>query len=229
MEEKLAVSYCRVSTKKQSKSGKDFGQGLGLTDQNQRNDFYMKNNNYSCLAKFTEVESGKNPDRPEIAKAIKLCKEMDAILIVATLDRLARDLPFILRLRDTKVKFVIVDMPDANELTIIFLAAIAEYELKKIRERTTRGIRQSPIFKEGKWGNPKNFNNEGRQSGADKNKKDANEFWNTRKNYLQTLRKQRKTYAEIAAILNNDGYISRNGKKLHAMTVKRQFNRMGID
>ena len=175
------------------------------------------------------MESGRNPERPEINKAIKLCKEENATLIVATISRLAREQSLIFKLRDNKIKFIIASMPEANDLTIDILMVIAANEVRNIRENTKNGIRQSPIYKAGEWGNSQNFNNDGRQKGANKNNKNADDFWNTRKNYLKTLRNQRKTYKEIADILNSDGYISRTGKKIYPVTVQRQFKRMDID
>lgn len=228
MEEKYAVSYCRVSTKKQGTSGKGFGQGLSISAQKERNDKFIERNGYKKIAEFVEMESGRNPERPEINKAIKLCKDKDGTLIVATISRLAREQSLIFKLRDNKIKFIIASMPEANELTIDILMVIAANEVRNIRENTKNGIRQSPIYKAGNWGNSQNFNDDGRQKGANKNNKKADDFWDTRKNYLRTLRKQRKTYKEIAEILNNDGYTSRTGKKLHGMTVKRQFDRMGL-
>ena len=81
-------------------------------------------------AEFTEIESGRKKDRPELNKALELCKEHDATLLIAKLDRLARNVHFISALRDAKVKFVAVDMPEANDTIITILSAFAEAEAK---------------------------------------------------------------------------------------------------
>ena len=229
MEEKFAVSYCRVSTVKQGKSGKGFGQGLSLTAQKERNKLFIEQSNYTCLAEFVETESGRNPNRPKITEAIEICKQKNATLIVATISRLAREQSLIVKLRDNNVRFIIATMPEANELTVDILMAMASNEVRNIRANTKIGIGQSPIYKDGKWGNPQNFTSEGRREGAKTNKNKALAFWAQKKNYLMTLRNQRKTYAEIAAILNDDGYFSRAGKKIYAITVQRQCKRMNID
>ena len=72
----------------------------------------------SLIARFTEVESGRNPDRPELKKALHLAKVTGATLVIAKLDRLSRNAAFLLTLRDSGVKFAAVDLPEANDLTV---------------------------------------------------------------------------------------------------------------
>ena len=92
------------------------------------------------VQEVVEVESGKNSDRPELAKALSLCRIHRATLLVAKLDRLARNVAFISALMEAGVKFVAVDLPQANELTVHIMAAMAEYEAKAISSRTKAAL-----------------------------------------------------------------------------------------
>ena len=88
------------------------------------------------LARFTEVESGRKADRPELAKALHHAKVTGAVLVIAKLDRLSRNAAFLLALRDSSVRFVAVDMPEANDLTVGIMALVAEAEREAISRRT---------------------------------------------------------------------------------------------
>ena len=129
MSKKKFVAYYRVSTDKQGKSG------LGLEAQEKAVKKYLKTY-WPPHESFTEVESGKNNKRPELHKALKLCKKLKATLIVAKLDRLSRDLHFITSLDKAKIKFVCCDMPEANNLTINLMGVLAQWEREQISKRT---------------------------------------------------------------------------------------------
>ena len=92
------------------------------------------------VAKFTETESGKRNDRPQLAEALAVCKKQKAKLVIAKLDRLARNVAFISNLMESGVDFVAVDMPDANRLTVHILAAVAEHEREMISQRTKAAL-----------------------------------------------------------------------------------------
>jgi len=92
------------------------------------------------LHTFTEVESGKRNDRPELVKALAACKRQKAKLVIAKLDRLGRNLAFIATLMESGVEFVAVDNPHVNELTVHFLAAIAQHEREMISERSKAAL-----------------------------------------------------------------------------------------
>src|SRR5262245_42664025 len=124
------ISYLRVSTDKQGKSG------LGLEAQREAVDRYLNGGRWELVKEYVEVESGKNDDRPKLAAALAHAKALKARLIVAKLDRLSRDVAFIATLQKSEVKFVAADNPEANELTIHILAAVAQHERTMIRERT---------------------------------------------------------------------------------------------
>jgi len=92
------------------------------------------------VAEFTETESGKRNDRPQLAEALAVCKKQKAKLVIAKLDRLARNVAFISNLMESGVDFVAVDMPDANRLTVHILAAVAEHEREMISQRTKAAL-----------------------------------------------------------------------------------------
>ena len=125
------VAYYRVSTGRQGKSG------LGLDAQRERVLSYLNGGNWSLVGEFTEVESGRMNDRPALESAIKLCKKEKATLVVATLDRLTRDLAFgAMLLNDRQVKFVCADFPEASREMLQMRMVFAEWEARKIGERT---------------------------------------------------------------------------------------------
>ena len=128
------VTYYRVSTQKQGISG------LGLDAQRQTVLQYLAGSARTVLAEFVEVETGKGADalakRPELRRALELCKKSGATLLLAKLDRLSRSVNFVSGLMESKVKFVACDLPEANQLTIHIMAAFAEHEARRISERT---------------------------------------------------------------------------------------------
>ncbi len=133
MEPKL-VAYYRVSTKQQGQSG------LGLEAQEIAVRDYAKGTGAAILAKYTEIESGKLADRPQLAKAVAHARRAKAKLVIAKLDRLARNVAFLSALMDSGVEFVACDNPHANRLTIHILAAVAEDEARRISERTKAAL-----------------------------------------------------------------------------------------
>lgn len=128
------VSYLRVSTQKQGRSG------LGLDAQRESVAGYLNGGRHTLVSELVEVESGKRSDRPKLREALSLCRLHRATLLVAKLDRLARNVAFISALMESGVKFVAVDLPQANELTVHIMAAMAEYEAKAISARTRAAL-----------------------------------------------------------------------------------------
>jgi DNA invertase Pin-like site-specific DNA recombinase len=96
--------------------------------------------NWKLVGEYTELESGKRSDRPRLAEALKACRLQGAKLIIAKLDRLARNVAFISNLMESKVEFEAVDFPQASRLTIHIMAAIAEHEAKMISDRTRAAL-----------------------------------------------------------------------------------------
>ena len=128
------VGYFRVSTSRQGESG------LGLEAQRQAVSDYLAGGRRELVGEHTEIESGKRNDRPELLKALDACRKQKAKLIIAKLDRLARNVAFIANLMESGVDFVAVDFPQANRLTIHILAAVAEHEREMISERTKAAL-----------------------------------------------------------------------------------------
>jgi DNA invertase Pin-like site-specific DNA recombinase len=129
------VAYYRVSTQKQGESG------LGLEAQQKAVRDYLDGGRWSIVAEFTEVESGKSDtNRPELQKAFRACRARRATLIISRIDRLSRDACFLLGLQKAGVKFVAVDMPEANEMVVGIMAVIAEGERKMISARTKAAL-----------------------------------------------------------------------------------------
>jgi DNA invertase Pin-like site-specific DNA recombinase len=128
------VAYERVSTARQGASG------LGLEAQRKVIEDFAASRGAEVLARFTEVESGRKADRPELAKALHLAKVTGATLVIAKLDRLSRNAAFLLALRDSGVRFVAVDMPEANDLTVGIMALVAQAEREAISRRTKEAL-----------------------------------------------------------------------------------------
>lgn len=128
------VSYCRVSTNRQGASG------LGLEAQQQAVAAYVDQMGGEIVATFVEVESGATKNRPELRAALAYCKRAKAVLVIAKLDRLARNVAFISSLMEAGVEFVAVDAPYANKLMLHILAAFAEHEREQISARTKAAL-----------------------------------------------------------------------------------------
>ena len=124
------ISYLRVSTDRQGRSG------LGLEAQRAAVDDFLNGGRWKLIKEYVEVESGKRSDRPKLAEAVQACRVHGAKLVIAKLDRLSRDAHFLLGLEKAGVDFVCADMPNANQLTVRIMAIIAEEERKMISKRT---------------------------------------------------------------------------------------------
>lgn len=127
------VAYYRVSTARQGQSG------LGLDAQRVAVSGFLHGRG-DLAGEFTEVESGRKNDRPQLAAALDLCRRRHAVLVIAKLDRLARNVAFVARLMESGVEFVAVDNPHANKLMLHMLAAFAEHERDQISARTVAAL-----------------------------------------------------------------------------------------
>jgi len=134
MAEGKFIAYYRVSTAKQGRSG------LGLEAQQAAVRDYLNGGNWDLIQEMTEVETGKLSDRPQLAEALRLCRLHNAQLVIAKLDRLARNVAFVSALMEAKVSFVAVDLPTANDFTIHILAAVAQHEATAISARTKAAL-----------------------------------------------------------------------------------------
>lgn len=128
------VAYYRVSTDRQGQSG------LGLDAQ--RHAVAQHIGQAELVAEFTEVESGRKNDRQQLALAMSLAKRTKSVLVIAKLDRLARNVHFISGLLESNVPFVCADMPEADRTFLQMMAVFAEHEARKISERTKAALAQ---------------------------------------------------------------------------------------
>lgn len=207
------ITYYRVSTKKQD---------LGLEAQQTIISNYLKSDD-EVLASYSEKETGtKKRVQLELDKAIEHCKRTGCTLLIAKLDRLARNVSFISTLMDSNVDFKALDMPHANKLTIHIFAAIAEHEAELISQRTKAALQE--LKKKGvQLGKPENFNQTGRDKGVRTNKAKASTNENNRKAkaYIKSLLVQGLNYSQIAKELNTNGFKTSRGKRFQAIQVQR--------
>lgn len=128
------VAYYRVSTQKQGKSG------LGLEAQRKMVTDFVTINGGEIVAEYTEIESGKRDDRPELMHAMKHASLVGGRLLVGKLDRLSRDLHFITSLQKSRVDFVVSDLPGCDSFTINIYGSLAQREREMIASRTKQGL-----------------------------------------------------------------------------------------
>lgn len=126
------VAYYRVSTDRQGRSG------LGLDAQREAVQRFA--GRHQILAEYTEIESGRKTDRVQLQAAMAHAKRSGSVLLIAKLDRLARNVHFISGLLESKVAFRCADMPEADVTFLQMMAVFAELEARKISERTTAAL-----------------------------------------------------------------------------------------
>lgn len=207
MVEAKYVAYYRVSTDRQGKSG------LGLEAQRKAIIDHLNGNGARVLAEYTEVESGKRTSRPELIKALAACKEHKATLVIAKLDRLARNVHFVSGLMESGVEFLAVDMPYANRLTVHILAAVAEHEREMISQRTKVALAAAKA--------------RGVTLGrARKNRAAANAFAKGLKSVIRGLAGEGITSVrKVTEALNERGVEAPRGGRWHATSVARLLAR----
>jgi DNA invertase Pin-like site-specific DNA recombinase len=220
------VGYLRVSTKGQGESG------LGLEAQRAAVEAYARQNGVDFTHWYTEVESGKRSDRPELAKALAHAKRNKCKLVVAKLDRLSRNLAFLSALMESKVPLVCCDNPAATELTLGILAVIAQHEAKAISERTKAALTAYKA-RGGKLGGQlpqcRNLTPEavakGRQRSIQSRAVAKVEAYADLLPTLADLRAKGLTLQGIAGELNGQGHTTRTGKPWNPVQVKRVLDR----
>lgn len=219
------VSYLRVSTRKQGNSG------LGLDAQRTAIAAYAAHRHGQVINTFTEIESGKLNARPELAKALHLAKVTGATLVIAKLDRLSRNAAFLLTLRDSGVRFIAADMPDANDLTVGIMALVAQQEREAISRRTkealtaakARGIR---------LGNPNGA--EALRRAGRGNAASLQAIRHAADSHAQNLKPVLDALAvegvvslgAVAAALNERGMLTPRGGHWHKSSVRNLFHRL---
>ena len=176
---------------------------------------FVGNRKAVVLDSFTEIESGKRADRPELSKALRKCSLTGAVLVIAKLDRLSRDIAFIANLQKSKVEFICCDMPDANTLTIGMMAVLAQYERELISERTKAGLKAAK--KKGiKLGNPslhliRNTDTSKANAARSQNAQARNKQLMEIIQEIEHDNKSKMTLGEIANALNLTGYRTARG------------------
>ena len=223
-----AVAYYRVSTAKQGASG------LGLEAQRAAVEAFCSSRGWDLTAPpYVEVESGKRDDRPQLDAALERARLTGATLVVAKLDRLSRDLHFLTKLQKEGARFIAVDMPEANELTVHIMAAVAQAERKAISRRTkealaaakARGVRlgnpngAAPLRRAGK----------GTTAALEAVATNATERAEGLRQTIGRLRAEGvHSLGAIAAALNGQGIVTARGGKWHASSVKNLLGRLEI-
>lgn len=228
---KKYVAYYRVSTKRQGESG------LGLEAQQRDVSALAERNNAPIIAQFVEVETGKMAARPKLLEAIHHAQLSNATLVVAKLDRLARNALFTMTLQKSGLPFLCCDNEHATPLTIAFLALIAENEAKQISERTKAALKsakergkQLGSNRAGFWDTPERA--AARQRGAAKGAPAgrAARAEKARQHYCQFLipeirrrREAGETLAQIVNWLNSQGFTTRERKRPFTVGILQQL------
>ena len=205
-------SYLRVSTGRQGESG------LGMDAQRASVGAYIASIGGDLLQEYVEVESGKLNTRPILREALAHCRRIGAILVIAKLDRLARNVAFVSSLMESKTDFVAVDAPFANRLMIHIMAAFAEHEREQIAARTKAALAAAKA--------------RGVQLGAHgkilalARKTEATNFAEHLRLIVEPLRGQ--TFQAISDHLNGLGCPTREGASWTPTTVRRVLMRLGL-
>jgi DNA invertase Pin-like site-specific DNA recombinase len=222
------VLYFRVSTTKQGESG------LGL--EAQRTAISRFQADHTVVAEFIEIESGKKANRPELLAAIALCKQTGATLVVAKLDRLARNVHFTSSLMESGVEFIACDMPHANRLTIHIMAAMAEDEARRISTRTkdalaelkAKGVKLGSA-RPGHWDGIEHRRGWRGMQGTKKQAVLAERFRATYAAVLpliETLVERGESVENITTTLNNRGLKTSKGATWRPTSVRRVVERL---
>jgi DNA invertase Pin-like site-specific DNA recombinase len=208
------IAYYRVSTDKQGRSG------LGLEAQRAAVAHYLGSVGGTLLAEFTEVETGKRNDRPELQKALAACRKHKARLVIAKLDRLSRNVAFIAAMMDAGVEFVACDNPHATRLTLHILAAVAEHEREMIAARTKAALQAAKVRGVRLGRNAERL--------APANHAAAMDRADQIKSLLAELAGSGMTTRRIAQELTARGIPTPLGGRWHPQTVKRVMDRVSL-
>lgn len=214
------VAYYRVSTTKQGING------LGMDAQRDAVARYLNGGDWKLIAEFAEVESGKRNNRQEMERAIGLCRNEGATLLIAKLDRLARNAAFLLNLRDSGVDFIATDMPHADRFTVGIMALVAKKERDMISQRTRDGL--AAAKRRGiKLGNPRPA--QALKIAQTANLARANAYAKSLRPVIQEIRAAHvTTLGKIAQCLNSRGFKTPNHKAFKAQSVKNLLERIAV-
>jgi DNA invertase Pin-like site-specific DNA recombinase len=208
------VAYYRVSTQRQGRSG------LGLDAQRAAVEPWRGD----IVAEFTEIESGKKSDRPELARALAACRERGATLLIAKLDRLARNLHFVSGLLESNVPIMAADMPEADRTFLQMAAVFAEWEGRKISERTRAALAAAKA-RGVKLGCP--CPEKGGATTKRKRLAASASVAETALSVARPLLDRGASLREIAGALNGAGVLSAMGRRWHPASVARLIENHG--
>lgn len=218
---KKYIAYYRVSRKEQGIST------LGLLAQKSSVEKYVSGQEGIILNEYTEIETGTNKrERIEIHKAIQQAKSEGAVLVIAKLDRLARNVSFVSSLMDAGIEFLAVDMPSANNFTIHIFSALAEQEAMLISTRTKQALAE--LKKKGVvLGSPKNLTDNAREQGVKTIKENAinNDRNRQAQSVITSCKEKGMSYRQIAEYLNQLNFKTRYGNQFMAPTVHQLHRR----
>jgi DNA invertase Pin-like site-specific DNA recombinase len=214
------IAYYRVSTQKQGQSG------LGLEAQKQTVLDYLNGGSWDLIQEFTEIETGKGSDaldrRPQLKAAIDACKKQKATLVIAKLDRLARNVHFVTGLLETGVEFVCADMPKADKVMLQMYVVMAEWERDQISDRTKKALlaaqaRGVTLGAAGAANLKPNI--EARQQAAD-------DFANKLKGTIEGMKIRGLTQRAMCTELNQVGIKTAKGKEWSLIQLQRVMARI---
>ena len=215
---KAYVAYFRVSTDRQERSG------LGLEAQRSAVLDFINGNGDKLIAEYTEIESGKRNDRPELQRAISHAKKEKAVLTIAKMDRLGRRASYVLNLLDNSgVRFVFVENPNATDLEIGIRAVVAQEEGRLISQRTKDALAAAKA-RGVKLGSPNPA--KGSKAGAAAQRVKADQF---AANVTPVIREIEasgvKSHLGLARALNARGIPTARGGDWYAATVRNVLRR----
>lgn len=226
---KKFVIYTRVSTARQGESG------LGLESQLNSCTEYVRRMDGEIIAHMRDVESGKSRTRVGLLKAIDMCKEEGATLVIAKLDRLARDVEFVFRVYNTGIEIYICDMPVINSMVLGVFAAVGQYERELISRRTKDGLKvtkdrgQKLGSLNEKWRKHENnvgviqrWQHSGSMAASARACSDVNSI--RAASYIRDAREvSKESWTKIAEDLNKYGFKTPRGCEFHPKTVQRMY------
>ena len=225
--QRSALAYIRVSTLKQGASG------LGLEAQREAVVEFCREQSLELVAEYQEIESGRHNARPVLAKALAHAKRSKAILVIARLDRLARNVFFISGLMESGAEFRAVDIPEANRLLLHIMSAVAEAEASAISSRTKAALRAAKD-RGTRLGaanvRSRNLTESARRTGAAAAgaavRAKAVEFYSEVMPVVIGLKAEHRSLREIASELTAKGFPTRGGSAWNHVQVKRLLDRV---
>lgn len=234
---KKIVAYLRLSKSKKGMSKlQTAAEGYGILAQREDVESLAARHGAKIIAEITEVETGTNKrSRPELAKAIQQARLMGATLVIAKLDRLARNVNFVTTLLETKVDFVCCDMPEASILTIQVMAMVAEQEARAISERTRAGLRKAKTEKGRLLGSARPGHWDGREdrrgfrqafdASLKVRRQRADDLAQFLVPTIKTMRSEGKSLRNIASELNARDHVTTRGLPFTDCSIRRMLAR----